>query len=492
MRKLRRTLAVVACLGAVLAAPSVAAAANGSIEGTVTRFGTGQPLSEVEVCAFEGAGFIEGCAETNFIGEYRIEEPAGEYKVEFEPFGEFGYFTQWYSGQSSFATANLVSVAEGVATENINAVLRSRNGAISGTVTDAGNAAPVGGIEVCASQTGGEGFGFGCERTNPAGQYELAGLPEGSYRVSFSTTYKYNEVSESYELEGPNYVTQFYSGQAHSNTATPVSVVAGLTTGNVNAGLQRGATITGNVSDAVSNGALQGISVCAWGASEYLCAETDKNGNYSIPALPAGSYKVEFAPFRFYDRAAEKEGREGYTRGEYPLIDYATQYWNDKASFEAAEAVNATAGGTVSGINAKMAKQIQPPPPVPTPGTAVVGPTAKVKNGKAALSVKCEGAGACAGSLQLTAKAVTTTKVKNGKAKKKVHTAVIGKANFSVPAGKTKTVTVKLNGAGKVLVQQAGAKGVKAAVSGKGVKSGSVKLVGPPAPKKKAKKPVKH
>jgi hypothetical protein len=487
-------LAVAACLGAALAAPA-AAAANGTIEGSVDSAATGLPLVEMPVCASSIPFGFEECAETNFLGHYALSVPAGTYTVEFNPYSLGGYQPQWFFNSPTAAAATPITVNEGGTTGPVNGALFSRYGAISGTVTSASGGGPASGIRVCASPTSTTEFEFSyeCSSTDEAGHYEIGFLEPGSYRVHFEAMFKYNEGTEGFELATGNYVSQYYLGQSQSASATPVGVNAGQTTGSVDVALQPGATISGNVSDAVTNGALQGISVCAWGTGEYACEETDKNGNYSLPTLAAGSYKVEFAPSRFYDRAAEKAGHFGTTRGEFPLIDYATQYWNDKLSFEAAEAVNATAGATASGINAKMVKQVQPPPPAPTPGTAVVGPKAKVKGGKASLSVKCEGAGACSGSLQLSAKVVTTKKVAKGKPKKKVHTAVIGKASFSIAAGKTSTVAVTLNGAGKDLVGQAGSKGVQASVSGSGVKAGSVTLVGQSKPKKKKPgKPAKH
>lgn len=505
MKKLRFSLALVAAASVLLVVAGAASAATpGSISGTVTDSLTHAPLSQMTVCAYTATTHEEeGCANTNANGEYVLAElEAGSYKVDFlggPSFSETGedynnYTEQWYNNQSSYAAANPVTVNEGQVTSGINAALQGF-GRISGTVVDAGNGWPINGIEVCvepATETSYYGY-YDCTKTTASGQYETHGLSAGSYKLQFSAPEKYNEALEVWELEGPNYVTQYSGAQARPETAVAVAVSNGTVTGGVNAAMQAAATITGTVTDAVSNVALQGVEVCAWGATSYECGRTSTLGTYSISRIPAGAYKVEFAPERLFNRANYKEGKPVWQRSEFPLADYAVQYWNEKDSFEAAESVTATGAVVTPGINARLVKQVQPPPPPPAPGLGIVGAKAKVKAGKAMLSVKCKGAGACKGKIKLAAKVVTVTKGKNGKAKKHSHVAVIGQGSFSVPAHKAKLVPVKLNGAGKLLVSQAGAKGLKAKVSGQGVKSGSVTLKGKakPQPKKKSVKPKK-
>jgi hypothetical protein len=100
-----------------------------------------------------------------------------------------------------------------------------------------------------------------------------------------------------------------------------------------------------------------------------------------------------------------------------------------------------------------------PPAPAPapalaaTPGAAVsVGGVslnstriATARDGKAALKLRCTGTGTCGGKLTLTAKT-------KGKGKKKTNTETIGTATFSIPAGKTATIRLKLNAAGRALL----------------------------------------
>jgi hypothetical protein len=118
-----------------------------------------------------------------------------------------------------------------------------------------------------------------------------------------------------------------------------------------------------------------------------------------------------------------------------------------------------------------------PPPPTPTcatnaslcpPSTATAASKAQVKSGKAALQISCPGPGTCSGKLTLSAK-ITTGKGKN----KKTKTLTIGSTSFSLKAGESTTVSVKLSGPAKSAL----AKGtLKAKLKGTGIAPGSVKL----------------
>ena len=480
--RLGTLLAIVVGLCSVLALPAAASAATGGISGTVTNASTGEPLSFIEVCAFDATTSILDECEYTVSGEYELEEvEEGTAKVEFySPFGE--YVTQWYEGKATIGEADPVPVTAGLTTEEIDAAMVATYGAISGTATDASNGSGIGGLVVCA-QGRGETYDGGCQETNPDGTYTIDFLSHGEYTVEFYSPYKYNESLEKEELEGPNFVRQYYNGKLRREEADGVSVAEGATTTNINATMQPGATISGTTTDAVSGGGIQGIYVCAWGATTtHMCSQTDKDGNYSIPTLPADSYKVEFQPDYFFLKESEWE-KEHWMRSDYPVMDYLRQYWNEKFSFEAAESITASAGSSTTGINAKMTKEVQPPPPI---STAKAAKTAKVKGGKVLLKLTCPGPGDCTGSLKLTARQVIKPK-KKAKGHKRNHkrsrTVTIGKNKFSVHAGTTAIVKVKLNGAGKSLFAKSHGK-LKATLSGTHINKTTLTLKGK-APKKK-------
>ncbi len=114
--------------------------------------------------------------------------------------------------------------------------------------------------------------------------------------------------------------------------------------------------ITGKVTSAASEAPIAGIEVCAFpktsgegpgggeteeeGTEEELaqCPTTAANGEYTIAGLASGEYIVGFgSPFM----------------GE---LNYVTQFYNGKSAYAEAQPVTVTAGGTVSGIDAKLAE----------------------------------------------------------------------------------------------------------------------------------------
>ncbi|HYP55739.1 MAG TPA: carboxypeptidase-like regulatory domain-containing protein [Solirubrobacterales bacterium] len=98
------------------------------------------------------------------------------------------------------------------------------------------------------------------------------------------------------------------------------------------------ASIEGTVTDAGTAEPVQGANVCAyaWGAPG-VCTTTGENGSYSITGLESDSYKVEF---------------ESIEAG----LNYITQYYNGKATFEKAEWVTVLGESATTGVNAALVK----------------------------------------------------------------------------------------------------------------------------------------
>lgn len=97
---------------------------GGKIEGTVTDAVTHKAVSNALVVAFGPGEVEEGGVFTDASGHYTIAGlVTGSYKIEF--LGS-GYVTQYYNNQSSFASANPVSVVQKSTTVGINAALMPR------------------------------------------------------------------------------------------------------------------------------------------------------------------------------------------------------------------------------------------------------------------------------------------------------------------------------------------------------------------------------
>jgi hypothetical protein len=115
----------------------------------------------------------------------------------------------------------------------------------------------------------------------------------------------------------------------------------------------------------------------------------------------------------------------------------------------------------------KNATPTPAPTPAPTPsaGRAAVAATAPVKSGKALLKLTCKGEGPCKGRLKLTAKVVSGKKTKKQ---------TIGKAPFSLAAGATRTLAVKLSVPAKRILARG--RILKAKATGSSLVSRTVKL----------------
>jgi hypothetical protein len=164
----------------------------------------------------------------------------------------------------------------------------------------------------------------GSASTNANGEYTVTGLSEGQYKTKFS-----NE---------PKYASQYYDKQLSFASATPISVTEGKTTSGIDAALQEPGKISGEVTN-LAGVPLSRVDVEVTSASADFdfeitkSASTNANGEYTVEGLPEGEYRVGFFPNE---------------------STYRSQYYNDQASFTAANLVHVTAGGTTSGIGAAL------------------------------------------------------------------------------------------------------------------------------------------
>jgi Carboxypeptidase regulatory-like domain len=192
-------------------------------------------------------------------------------------------------------------------------------GTIEGKVTDVATTAPIEGVNVCAY-----GPAESCVATNANGEYSLAGLETGSYKVEFNAI-----------AGGLNYVTEFYNNKTTFEKAEAVNILGESVASGIDAELAVGGRIAGTVTDEATAVAIAGVTVCGFRIGEEIisCDTTDTAGEYMVIGLPTNSYKVEF-------------------NGE---PEYELEYYNNKFSALKATNVGVVAGATTSGINAQLA-----------------------------------------------------------------------------------------------------------------------------------------
>jgi hypothetical protein len=238
--RIRRPLLVVgfACCLAILASPA-AATGTGAIAGKVTNNAASPaPLANLCVYAYDAStGKSAGSTKTSATGQYTVSGLAtGSYKVEFYDCSGAGYVTQFYWYKPNLATAGKVSVTAPGTTAGINAKM-ALGAKIKGTLTNnAASPAPLANICVLAFPPSGYSA-VAYAQTNLAGQYTLAGLPTGSYKVEF------------YDCTHTFYITQYYDNQPNIGNAKLIAVTAPNATSGINAKLVRGGNISGTVTN---------------------------------------------------------------------------------------------------------------------------------------------------------------------------------------------------------------------------------------------------
>ena len=164
--------------------------------------------------------------------------------------------------------------------------------------------------------------------TNATGNYDLAGLEDGTYRVGFE------------DFDGRGYTDEYWNNAETVEDGTDITLTVDQNRTGVNAQLSRGAVIAGKVTNG-SSAALEDIQVVAYeldpefGGYDWVDSTyTGSDGTYQLVGLPAGTYRIGFEDFSGV---------------------YSPEYWNNKPDVEAADDIVVAAEATVTGKNAVLA-----------------------------------------------------------------------------------------------------------------------------------------
>lgn len=269
------------------------------VSGRAVDAATGAALASISVYAYTPAGALVATTVTDATGNYRLSVPAGDYRLVAAD-GARRYATSYYDRHSSFAAANVVTLAAGEERTNVQLAL-TRGARITGRVN-----AP--GLIVAAYNL--DGTLHASATSDTAGNYTLVVAP-GEYRIAVSDPML-------------RYATLFYGGAADFRLAQRLTVNAD--TGGIDVTLPRG----GRVSGAVRNDTAQllpGIIVGAYDLSGALTASatTGADGRYALVVAPGMYRMVAFDP----------------------ALSYATSYAGGASSYETTVPVAVAADATI-------------------------------------------------------------------------------------------------------------------------------------------------
>lgn len=220
----------------------------------------------------------------------------------------------------------------------------ARAASIGGTVTGSDGVTPLNNICAQTYLWSGTAWSYAsCGYTGSNGQYEVAGLAAGMYRLRFvdwNATY----LGEVYDnVLGDNY----------DSSGTNIVVAEEAAVSGINASLAVASKIRGTVTgpDGMTPVANIYVSAYRWQGSSWTSASynyTESNGSYMLGNLAAGTYRVTFSDWRgayvgeVYDNVP---GTAFSTSGTNIVVSEGATVWDINASLATASKISGTVTG---------------------------------------------------------------------------------------------------------------------------------------------------
>lgn len=274
--------------GAAITAVNATLTQSGSLSGTLYDQDA-NPVDQyvralvydADGCCFNPWNAISACWVNLDTGAYQCGNLApGNYLVYFD--GLENYRSQWYQSAEDTTTATRVTVSGGQDTSGIDDVLAPLDptptpstGTIRGTITDTqDNLITDAWVGAYAQRWIAEPgyWAWGGSGSAYDGDYVIADLSPGTYRVQFSA--------------GDQYQEQWYDNQTDPDNATAITVTENTETTGINGRLSRwGATLSGTVTDRTTAIPVQDAQLARvleeFGITSYT-AWTDVCGRYAL------------------------------------------------------------------------------------------------------------------------------------------------------------------------------------------------------------------
>ncbi|MDG4827748.1 carboxypeptidase regulatory-like domain-containing protein [Solwaraspora sp. WMMD1047] len=295
----RRAALTGALIGVLLltGSPPAQAAATGSITGRLTT-STGAPAANAWVVAYDEQDWNSvSWTETDANGDYTVDGlPGGSYLVSFELQGQP---QQYHHRKTDIWDADPVTVTDG-ATITVNEQLFA-TGTITGQIRNA-DGTPRADLLVTARNP--ETFDSNYGLTDSDGRYRIPVLP-GAHQVSFEP------------IEG-SYQTQYVPGQLAESSGQLFEVAEDAEV-TVDDTILAVGSLSGRFTNAAGQplvGAYIDVSTAAEQGWAGVYAETDGNGEFSVPEILVGSYTLSFSHgdrVQFYQGKLTIEEADAFT-----------------------------------------------------------------------------------------------------------------------------------------------------------------------------------
>lgn len=296
---------------------------SGGIAGTVRAADTLLALNNVFVQVYQNGELVRQAFSGSNGSFAFLNLPDGVYTLSFSPGATHpAYAFEYYDGASALASATPVTVSGTVVT-NVDGAL-DPGARIVGRVTDDETGLGVAGVAVTAFPADPDPFFASPSGTTDAsGYYTTTAVPSGQYHVRF--------IGASPSGPAFAYIPEYYDNRILRAQANVVTVTAPLTL-TVNAGMLRGAQISGNVRTGDSNLPVMAIVEITSTDGLLTLSSFAGGGMYVTPGLPAGSYKLLARPVSSWS-------------------DYLPAFYDRKANFAAANPVTVTYQQQLGGVN---------------------------------------------------------------------------------------------------------------------------------------------
>jgi len=302
--------------GNVADADPALAPLRGSVTGTVTGEESGTPIANPLVVALNGnSGAPEIAAVGDGSGQYELDHlTTGNHFIGFvDPSG--AHVSEFAPNSPNVPDATPVAVSAGGATTVDSALptkpLDPGGSTLSGTVTDRDSGAPLEDVSVIALHAADYSMARAAT-TGAAGDYSID-VSAGDYKLVFL------DQTGTHDLEWFEDQPYFDLGDAASVTAPSVN--------DVDLDPRTG-TMSGTVTDDPSGDPIEGAWVVAIGPTGIAGgAVTAADGTYTIPGLPAGTYRATVAD---------------------PNGGRVQEFWPGGADYSAATPFAITAGATTT------------------------------------------------------------------------------------------------------------------------------------------------